>query len=96
YPSVIHELVHHRPDPPRFHVRGYIEEGTTTTPFDMTVRNGMSRYHLAMLALQHTGRTQGIEALDALLREHAEYIQANGDDPPEIRDWRWGAPGPAT
>ena len=53
YPRVIHELIHRRPDPQRFHVRGYIEEGTTTTPFDMVVRNRMSRYHLALDALEY-------------------------------------------
>lgn len=91
YPDVIHELVHHRPDPTRFHVRGYIEEGTTTTPFDMTVQNGMSRYHLAMLALQHAGRSDGLPELEDRLREHVEYIRAHGEDMPEIRDWRWTA-----
>jgi xylulose-5-phosphate/fructose-6-phosphate phosphoketolase len=89
YPDVIHQLVHHRPDPPRFHVRGYVEEGTTTTPFDMTVRNGISRYQLAMLALEHAGRMGRIPELEALLAAHAAYIVEHDEDPPEIQHWRW-------
>jgi xylulose-5-phosphate/fructose-6-phosphate phosphoketolase len=53
YPGAIHQLVHGRPDADRFHVRGFIEEGTTTTPFDMVVRNRVSRYHLVMDALNN-------------------------------------------
>ncbi len=55
YPGAIHQLVHGRPDADRFHVRGFIEEGTTTTPFDMVVRNRASRYHLVMDALNNAG-----------------------------------------
>ena len=56
YPGAIHQLVHGRPDADRFHVRGFIEEGTTTTPFDMTVRNQASRYHLVIDAINNAGR----------------------------------------
>ncbi len=95
YPRVIHELVHHRPNPGRFHVRGYIEEGRTTTPFDMLVLNKTSRFHLAILALSWTKRlknkTRGlIEKYEAMLKRHTEYINAHGEDMPEVTEWRWG------
>ena len=57
FPGAVHQLVHGRPDADRFHVRGFIEQGTTTTPFDMTVKNKVSRYHLVMDALNNAGRT---------------------------------------
>jgi len=91
YPDVIHELIHHRPYPQRFHVRGYMEEGTTTTPFDMLVLNRMSRFDLAIEALTRAGRTEGIAHLEAKLDEHRAYIVANGEDMPEIQQWRWSA-----
>jgi xylulose-5-phosphate/fructose-6-phosphate phosphoketolase len=91
YPDVIHELIHHRPHPQRFHVRGYVEEGTTTTPFDMLVRNRMSRYDLAIEALRRAGRPDGLGGLEAKLDEHRAYIVANGEDMPEIQQWRWTA-----
>ena len=59
YPRAVHELVHARANVERFHVRGFIEEGTTTTPFDMVVKNGMSRYHLCQDALQYAPRLGG-------------------------------------
>lgn len=89
YPHVIHELLHHRPNPTRFHVRGYVEEGTTTTPFDMTVRNGMSRFHIAIEALRRAGRGNDVDSLERSLAAHATYIREHGDDLPEVRDWRW-------
>jgi len=89
YPDVIHELIHHRPHPQRFHVRGYVEEGTTTTPFDMLVLNRMSRFDLAMEALRRAGRSDGIAQLEAKLDEHRAYIVANGEDMPEVQQWRW-------
>jgi xylulose-5-phosphate/fructose-6-phosphate phosphoketolase len=94
YPGLIHELIYRRPNPGRFHVRGYIEEGTTTTPFDMTVLNRMSRYDLAIEALRRSPRL-GSRASDAIgvferkLTEHAAYIRAEGRDLPEVVDWRW-------
>lgn len=95
YPRVIHELVYHRPQPTRFHVRGYIEEGTTTTPFDMVVRNQMSRYHLAREALNRVPRFRSISGdivgkFHERLAAHRAYIEANGTDLPEILDWQWG------
>jgi xylulose-5-phosphate/fructose-6-phosphate phosphoketolase len=94
YPRVIHELTYRRPDPERFHVRGYIEEGTTTTPFDMVVCNGMSRYHLAIEALHRVGRLQSksgdlINYFNDKLDEHRKYVHKYGEDMLEIREWRW-------
>ena len=69
YPGAVHQLVHGRPDADRFHVRGFIEEGTTTTPFDMVVRNKASRYHLVMDAINNAGGPRPARAdLKALVR----------------------------
>ena len=92
YPGAIHQLVHGRPDADRFRVRGFIEEGTTTTPFDMVVRNRVSRYHLVMDALNNARRTPpGATELkawcQARLAEHATYVVENLQDLPDIRDW---------
>ena len=94
YPGVIHDLTYRRPNPERFHVRGYIEQGTTTTPFDMTVLNQMSRFHLAREAIVRSARvfSRGAEArrkLDRALVEHHDYIRKHGRDMPEILDWNW-------
>ena len=94
YPRAIHEVVHGRPNTPRFHVRGFNEEGTTTTPFDMVVLNGMSRYHLCIEAMRRATRLRGLtapliaECNDMLSRHHA-YVRANLEDMPEVRDWVW-------
>ena len=97
YPSLIHRLTYRRSNHANFHVRGYNEEGTTTTPFDMGVLNRIDRFHLAQAVIER------IEALDgphsanlsklirAKLIEHKRYIEHYGDDMPEIRDWRWAA-----
>ena len=94
YPRVIHELVYQRPDDERFHVHGYIEEGTTTTPFDMVVCNKMSRYHLAIDALQRATRLRSrsanlIQQFNNKLIDHAVYVRQHGADMPEIVNWRW-------
>jgi xylulose-5-phosphate/fructose-6-phosphate phosphoketolase len=94
YPSAIHQLIYKRAEPQRFHVRGYIEEGTTTTPFDMLVRNQISRYHLVIEALRRAAGDSPraaslIERYEEKLREHRRFIEAEGIDPPEIRDWSW-------
>jgi len=86
--------VYRRPNPDRFHVRGYIEEGTTTTPFDMTVLNRISRYDLAIEALRRAPRVSSrapdvIARFERKLIEHSAYIRAHGRDMPEILDWRW-------
>jgi len=89
YPSVIHELLHHRLDAGRFHVHGYVEEGTTTTPFDMTVLNHMSRYDLAIDALRRTGHADRTAPFEAKIRAHSAYIREHDEDMPEVQDWRW-------
>lgn len=94
YPGAVHQLLHGRPNPGRFHVRGYREEGTTTTPFDMVVLNQTSRFHLVMLALEHA-RVRPAQAeyltreCHAALARHHEYVRAVFEDLPEIRDFRW-------
>ncbi len=92
FPGAIHQLVHGRPESDRFHVRGFIEQGTTTTPFDMTVKNRASRFHLVMDALNNAKRTpQGASELkawcEAKLVEHDAYVRDNLEDLPEVRDW---------
>ncbi|MFL5800610.1 MAG: phosphoketolase [Roseiflexaceae bacterium] len=94
YQRAIHEIVHGRPDVDRFHVRGFNEEGTTTTPFDMVVRNGMSRYHLCMLALRYAARTPDgadtmLQLCTTMLDRHAAYVREHLEDMPEVRDWVW-------
>jgi xylulose-5-phosphate/fructose-6-phosphate phosphoketolase len=94
YPTAIHELVHHRPDPTRFHVGGYVEEGTTEPPFHLLIDNGVSRYDLAIRALQRT--TGHASAAGRLVEEYERrihlakaYIHEYGTDPPEIMNWSW-------
>ena len=94
YQSALHHLIHGRPNPHRFHVRGYQEEGTTTTPFDMVVRNDISRYHLCIEALHRARRVPvGAETLvehcKGMLRRHHSYVVEHLEDMPEVRDWRW-------
>jgi len=94
YMRMIHDLVHGRPNPSRFHVRGYIEEGTTTTPFDMVVQNRISRYHLAIEALRRARGDSGpagevIEHFRAELDRHALYIREHLEDMPEVANWTW-------
>ncbi len=95
YPGAIHQLVHGRPDADRFRVRGFIEEGTTTTPFDMVVRNRASRYHLVLDALNNAKvAPSGADDLraycDSQLARHEAYIREHLEDLPEVRDWRLG------
>ena len=97
YQRAVHELIHGRPGAERFHVRGFNEEGTTTTPFDMVVRNGMSRYDLCLEALRRVpqGETQGTALAAhcrAMLDRHRGYIIEHFEDMPEVRDWRWSEP----
>jgi xylulose-5-phosphate/fructose-6-phosphate phosphoketolase len=94
YPSAVHHVIHGRPASGRFHVRGFQEEGTTTTPFDMVVRNGISRYHLVLEALRRAHRLPGdAESLsthcNAMLKRHRGYVVDHLEDMPEVRDWRW-------
>jgi xylulose-5-phosphate/fructose-6-phosphate phosphoketolase len=94
YARALHELLHGHTEPERFHVRGFLEEGTTTTPFDMVVLNNMSRYHLAKLAVRRARRRpEGSDAFvqlcDEKLAEHELYVHEHLEDMPEVRDWVW-------
>lgn len=97
YARALHQLLHGRPLPERFHVRGYNEQGTTTTPFDMVVLNKVSRYHLVMESLRRSrGHFAGAEELLEHCRNqldaHAAHIREHFEDLPEIRDWVWTEP----
>jgi xylulose-5-phosphate/fructose-6-phosphate phosphoketolase len=94
YPWLIHRLTYRRHNHDNVHVRGYKEEGTTTTPFDMTVLNDLDRYHLAGDVVDRVPRLQRSGAhfkqfLRNKLIEHKQYIYEHGEDQPEIRDWKW-------
>ncbi len=98
YPWLIHRLTYRRTNHGNLHVRGFKEEGTTTTPFDMTVLNDVDRFHLALDVIARVPRLRSDAAAEAAaaffrdkLAEHRRYVEANGDDMPEVRDWRWGA-----
>jgi xylulose-5-phosphate/fructose-6-phosphate phosphoketolase len=94
YPSLIHLLTYRRTNHDNLHVRGYKEEGTTTTPFDMVVLNDLDRFHLVMDVidrvpkLEQTG-AQVKQAMRDKRIEHKQYIREHGDDMPEVRDWKW-------
>ena len=95
YPWLIHRLLYRRTNHQNLHVRGYKEEGTTTTPFDMVVLNDLDRFHLCKDVIYRVPRL-GPQAdylrqeLDEKLIEHRQYIRKHGDDMPEIRGWQWG------
>ena len=96
YPWLIHRLTYRRANHDNMHVHGYKEEGTITTPFDMTVLNELDRYHLTMDAINRLPQTgvAGFElkgTLDVKLHEHRLYINQYGEDMPEIRNWKWDA-----
>lgn len=100
YPWLIHRLTYRRTNHHNLHVRGYKEEGTTTTPFDMVVRNDMDRFHLVADVIDRVPKIGSIaahpkQAIRDKLIEHKEYISKYGDDMPEIRDWRWVDPNVA-
>jgi xylulose-5-phosphate/fructose-6-phosphate phosphoketolase len=96
YPWLVHRLTYRRTGHDNLHVRGYKEEGTTTTPFDMTVMNDLDRYHLVLDVI---ARVPGLESsadgkavvayCHEMRRRHSAYVREHGDDMPEIRDWRW-------
>jgi xylulose-5-phosphate/fructose-6-phosphate phosphoketolase len=96
YPWLIHRLAYRRANHPNLHVRGYKEEGTITTPFDMAVLNDMDRFHLVLDVLDRVpsiGRDGGPvrELMREKRAEHYRYIRQHGEDMPEIREWRWGS-----
>ncbi len=93
-PRAIHEIIHGRTKVERFHVRGFIEEGTTTTPFDMVVRNSMSRYDLCIQVIRRVARLQDragalIAECEDMLIKHAAYVREYFEDMPQVRDWVW-------
>jgi len=94
YPWLIHRLTYRRTNHDNLHVRGYKEEGTTTTPFDMVVRNDLDRFHLVADVIDRVPKLGPVaayakQAIRDKLIEHAEYIRARGEDLPEVRNWRW-------
>jgi xylulose-5-phosphate/fructose-6-phosphate phosphoketolase len=101
YPWLIHRLTYSRAAHDQFHVRGYKEEGTTTTPFDMVVMNDMDRFHLVMDVID---RVPGLGNKAAWLRQkmvdmratHRAWIRVHGEDMPEVRDWTWPGASPAS
>jgi len=94
YPALIHRLSYQRNNHANFHVRGFMEEGTTTTPFDMTVLNELDRYHLAQEAILRVPglKEKAADVLDTLqekLAAHHAWVREHGEDIPEVRDWKW-------
>jgi xylulose-5-phosphate/fructose-6-phosphate phosphoketolase len=92
FPGAVHQVLHGRPDADRFHVRGFIEHGTTTTPFDMTVRNKVSRYHLVADAIHNArrtppGSTDLLTWCQAKLAEHDAYVVEHLEDMPDVKGW---------
>jgi xylulose-5-phosphate/fructose-6-phosphate phosphoketolase len=98
YSSLIHRLAYSRPNHANWHIYGYMEEGTTTTPFDMTVLNAMDRYHLVQYVINSLPKLGAkekalLKLMDEKLAAHRKYVVTHGEDMPEVRDWKW--PGSA-
>ncbi len=99
YPWLIHRLTYRRTNHPNIHVRGYVEEGTTTTPFDMVMMNGLDRYHLVMDVID---RVPALGSRAAVLRQQMQdtrmraraWTREHGEDLPEVRDWSWAGAAP--
>ncbi|MFT9216790.1 MAG: phosphoketolase family protein, partial [Acetobacter malorum] len=94
YPALVHQLIYKRKNAANFHVHGFREEGTTTTPFDMTVRNHLDRFHLVANVIRRVPRLASKaaythQAVRDKLAEHERYVCEYGEDMPEIRNWTW-------
>jgi xylulose-5-phosphate/fructose-6-phosphate phosphoketolase len=94
YPTLIHRLTYRRRNHGNFHVRGYVEEGTTTTPFDMTVLNHMDRFRLALDVVLRVPRLahlaeQAKQQYSEVMQRHKAYVSECGEDLPEVRNWKW-------
>jgi xylulose-5-phosphate/fructose-6-phosphate phosphoketolase len=97
YPTLIHRLTYRRTNHANMHVRGYKEEGTTTTPFDMVVLNDLDRFHLfgdVIDRVEQLGPRAAYakQAVRDKLIDHKQYVAKHGEDMPEIRDWAWEGP----
>ena len=96
YPGLVHQLTYHRANR-KLHVHGYLEEGTITTPFDIRVQNQLDRFHLVIDAIDRLPQTgsKGAylqQSMRDKLAQHKQYIDRNGEDLPEIRNWMWEQP----
>ncbi|MGI8772374.1 MAG: hypothetical protein ACR2JE_13155 [Acidobacteriaceae bacterium] len=96
YPTVVHKLIYKRTNHDNFHVHGYKEEGTTTTPFDMTVLNELDRYTLALDAIRYVPRMKErvpemVQRHSEVLQRHKLYVSEHGQDMPEVLNWKWSA-----
>jgi xylulose-5-phosphate/fructose-6-phosphate phosphoketolase len=94
YPTLIHRLTYRRHNHDNIHVRGYKEEGTTTTPFDMVVLNNMDRFQLELDAIRRIPRLapmreRAMERYYEVMQRHKIYVTENGEDLPEVRNWKW-------
>jgi xylulose-5-phosphate/fructose-6-phosphate phosphoketolase len=94
YPTLIHRLTYRRRNHFNIHVRGYVEEGTTTTPFDMTVLNRLDRFQLALDAVQRVPRVKALadralQRFTEIMQRHKLYVAEYGEDLPEVRNWKW-------
>jgi xylulose-5-phosphate/fructose-6-phosphate phosphoketolase len=94
YPQLIHELTYNRHNDDHMHVRGYMEEGTITTSFDMRVKNKIDRFNLVLLAMKHLKidaklKETIVNDMNALLKKHDETIGVTGQDIPEVTEWTW-------
>jgi xylulose-5-phosphate/fructose-6-phosphate phosphoketolase len=98
YPTLIHRLTYRRHNHDNFHVRGYREEGTTTTPFDMVVLNNLDRYQLALDAIRRIPRfgdevQKATQRYWSTMERHKLHVSEYGEDMPEVQDWRWSGAG---
>jgi xylulose-5-phosphate/fructose-6-phosphate phosphoketolase len=94
YPTLIHRLTYRRRNHGNIHVRGYLEEGTTTTPFDMVVLNRMDRFRLALDVIQRVSglarvAERATQRYSEAIQRHKRYVSEHGEDLPEVKDWTW-------